>query len=127
MYTLYANNSITLNRWNYVTVNFTPTDSGKYIAEIFVNSVIKASQLLDNPPASTSSFYVGLTSTMSRTSLGTLYMDDEHDAGSHAEPYIETYLNGSRISNALGEQSMADGDSMNVGYSRSPQPGSLAL
>lgn len=119
MYTLYANNSITLNRWNYVTVNFTPTDTGQYIAEIFVNSVIKASQLLDNPPASTSSFYVGLTSTMSRTSLGTLYMDDEHDAGSHAEPYIETYLNGSRISNALGEQSMADGDSMNVGYSRS--------
>ena len=50
------------------------------------------------------------------TYLGTLYMDDEHDAGSNAEPYIYEDRNGSYYHSVMGETDMEDGDTKSVNH-----------
>jgi len=111
---------LTERKWNQVTITFapSPTETGKYIYRLYVDSDLKESAVFTSTPTSATSFYVGHSSKSYRVYLDTLYMDDEHDAGSHAEPYIEEYVNGSHVRNPMGEKSLGDGDSYHVNYAR---------
>lgn len=107
-------------KWNQVVLTFEPSyfESGSYVLKIYVNSVLKESHVFSSKPTAATNFYVGTTSKSYTIHLDTLYMDNEHDAGSHAEPYINEYINGSYTYRPLGEQSMADGDSVSVNMTK---------
>lgn len=111
---------LTQSKWSLVTVTFAPSqfDSGSYTFKLYIDSVLKESRSFTSKPVSRSAFYVGTTSRSFTTSIFRLNMDDEHDAGSNAEPYIEEYINGSHTSNPMGEASMGDGDHRDINYSK---------
>ncbi len=99
---------LTQNKWNYVMVTFAPSllTAGEYTFRLYIDSNLKESKTFSTKPTSSSMFYVGTTSKSFTTQLFRLNMDNEHDAGSQAEVYIEE--NGSSI---WSNDSMEDGDS----------------
>lgn len=107
---------LTQSKWNQVMITFAPSilETGKYTFKLYLNSVLKESKTFTTKPVSSSTIYVGATSKSFTTSLYRLNMDDEHDAGSHAEVYIEEYVNGHYTGDPMGETSMADGDYKDV-------------
>jgi hypothetical protein len=111
-----SGNLLSDNTWYNVTITFKPNGSGQYEYKLYLNSELKDSYLFSSKPTSASTFYVGHSSTSYYTYVGTLYMDNEHDAGSNAEPYMYENRNGSYYHSVLGEQSMGDGSSVSVNH-----------
>lgn len=111
---------LTQSTWNQVTITFAPSPlkPGEYTFKLYINSRLVESTNFTSKPASSTNFYVGVSTVSYTTHLYTLYMDNEHDAGSKAEPYIELYINDKYIEDALGEQSMSDGSSKEINYSK---------
>ena len=104
------------NTWYHVSITFKANSAGQYEYKLYLNSEIKDSYLFSSKPVSTSTFFVGHSSSVYYTYLGTLYMDDEHDAGSNAEPYIYEDRNGSYYHSVMGETDMEDGDTKSVNH-----------
>ena len=113
-------NILTQSKWNMVTVTFAPSlfEPGVYTFKLYIDSVLKESKNFTTSPVSRSSFYVGVTTRSFTTSIYRLNMDDEHDAGSQAEVYVEEYINGEHTSNPMGETDMSDGDHKDINYSK---------
>ncbi|PKO13959.1 MAG: hypothetical protein CVU39_16395 [Chloroflexi bacterium HGW-Chloroflexi-10] len=112
-----ANSVLANNKWYHIVITFKPNISGNYEYRLYLNSVLTQSyEFSQKPQAGHSTYYIGHSSSIYRIDLGTLKVDDEHDAGSNAEPYIEEYRNGNYEHDPLGEQSMGDGDSVNVNH-----------
>lgn len=111
---------LTPSTWNQVTITFAPSllKPGEYTFKLYIDYGLVESTNFNTKPASSTDFYVGVSTVSYTTELYTLYMDDEHDAGSKAEPYIEVYINGEYKGEALGEQSMGDGSSKAINYSK---------
>lgn len=101
---------LTENAWNHVTITFAPSsfESGTYVFKLYINSTLTESTNFTYKPAAATSFYLGTSSISYTLRIWDLYMEDEHDAGSKAEPYIKEYRKDGYYHDALGEQSMGD-------------------
>lgn len=104
------------NSWYHITVTLNSNGAGGYEYRLYRDSDLVDSYIFTAPPASRSTFFVGHSSSVYYTYLGTLYMDNEHDAGSAAEPYIYENRNGSYYHSVMGETDMEDGDSKYVNH-----------
>lgn len=113
-------NILPQDRWSLVTITFSPslTDADQYIFKLYIDHVLKESRIFNGKPTTVTGFYVGTSSRSFTTTLYRLNMDNEHDAGSHAEPYIEEYINGSYTHDPMEETSMGDGDHKDINYSK---------
>ena len=104
------------NTWYHITVTLNSNGAGGYEYRLYRDSDLVDSYIFTAPPVSRSTFFVGHSSSVYYSYLGTLYMDNEHDAGSAAEPYIYENRNGSYYHSVMGETDMEDGDTHSVNH-----------
>ncbi|MHB8133097.1 MAG: LamG-like jellyroll fold domain-containing protein [Anaerolineaceae bacterium] len=111
-----SGNILSNNTWYQVAITFKPNGSGQYEYRLYLNSELRDSYLFSSKPVSTSTFYIGHSSSSYHGYLGTLYMDNEHDAGSNAEVYMYEDRNGSYYHSIFGDTDMEDGDTKSVDH-----------